>query len=307
MEAERIDIAIVGGGPAGLTAGLYACRGGADAVLFEQMFEGGQIVKTHRVDNYPGRNDNPDGYTLAAAMAEQAASFGLRKEYCAVDVIELTEEGKLLHTANGDFLAKAVILCPGARPRPLSVPGEEAFTGAGISYCATCDGAFYKGKEAAVIGGGDTALSDALYLSALCSKVYLIHRRDSFRGAESLVKAVKAKENVELLLSRRVIAFEGDKKLAALRLLDIKTNEETGLPVTGAFIAAGTLPETEPFKDLVPLADGGFIPVNERMETAVKGIFAAGDARVTPLRQVVTACADGAVAATAALDEIKGL
>lgn len=305
MENGTLDIAIVGGGPAGLTAGLYACRGGAKAVLFEELFPGGQIIKTHRVDNYPGRADEPDGYSLTAAMTEQAERFGLVTEYASVGRIREEDGLKVLETSSGEFRAKTVILCPGASPRPLGLPNEEKLTGSGVSYCATCDGAFFRDKETAVAGGGDTALSDALYLSSLCKRVYLIHRRDEFRGAESLQKAVRAKENITLLLSREIRALEGDNALTGLRLYDKKTGEESTLPVAGLFLAVGILPKTEAFRDLVPLTEGGFIPVNERMETAVPGIYAAGDARVTPLRQVITACADGAVAATCALEYIK--
>lgn len=301
------DIVIVGGGPAGLTAGLYAMRGGADTVLLESMFPGGQIIKTHKIENYPGRPDSPDGYALAESMAEQAAAFGLETVYAAADKITAENGSFTVETAEGTIKAKTVILCPGASPRPLGLMEEERFVGRGVSYCATCDGSFFRNKRAAVVGGGDTALNDALYLSALCEKVFLIHRRDAFRGSPVLEKAVRAKENIELILSNRVTALKGDKALESLTLENTKTGQTGELGVSGLFVAVGILPNTEPFSGLVTLTREGFIPTDERRATEVPGLFAAGDARVTPLRQVITACADGALAATSALEYIKSL
>ena len=308
QEQARIrDIVIVGGGPAGLTAGLYAMRGGADAVLLEGMLPGGQILKTHKIENYPGRPDAPDGYALAESMAEQAASFGLETVYASADRITAADGLFAVETAEGTVRAKAVILCPGASPRPLGLEEEERFVGQGVSYCATCDGAFYRNKRAAVVGGGDTALNDALYLSALCEKVYLIHRRDAFRGSPILEKAVRAKENIELVLSSRVIALQGETKLRSLTLQSTVTGETSALETEGLFVAVGIVPNTKTFSELVPLTPDGFILTDEKRATAVPGLFAAGDACVTPLRQVITACADGAIAATAALEYVKSL
>lgn len=301
------DIVIVGGGPAGLTAGLYAMRGGADAVLLEGMLPGGQILKTHKIENYPGRPEGPDGYALAESMAEQAAAFGLETVYAAADRITREEGLFTVETAEGTVRTRSLILCPGASPRPLGLPEEEKYVGRGVSYCATCDGSFYRNKTAAVVGGGDTALNDALYLSALCEKVFLIHRRDAFRGSPVLEKAIRAKENIELILSARVVALEGEKMLSSLTLESTKTGERSALPVNGLFVAVGIRPNTEPFAALVPLTPEGFIPTDAQCATSVPGIFAAGDARVTPLRQVITACADGAVATTSALAYIRSL
>ena len=301
---EKLGVAIIGGGPAGLAAGIYAARGGARVKLFEELFPGGQIVKTHRVENYPGITGGPDGYALAAALEKHAAEFDLPIVYGSVADLKLTE-GEKTFTVNGDeFSAAAVILCMGAKPRKLGHPDEDRFVGAGISYCATCDGAFYRGKDVAIVGGGDTAVADALYLSGLCNKVYVIHRRDQFRAAGTLVDRVKAASNVELVLDSTVVALSGEDRLASVTVENKFTHEIRELPVSGLFVAVGILPRTELVKDQVALDEGGFIVTDKFMQTSVPGVFAAGDIRNTPLRQVVTACADGAVAATKAVEYV---
>lgn len=307
MQNEAIirDIVIIGGGPAGLTAGLYAMRGGANTMLLESLFPGGQIIKTHKIENFPGRPDFPDGYALAESMASQAAAFGLETVYASADSVSAQNGLFTVETTEGTMAAKSVILCPGASPRPLGLAEEERFIGHGVSYCATCDGSFYRNKRVAVVGGGDTALNDALYLSALCEKVFLIHRRDAFRGSPVLEKAVRAKENIELVLSSRVISLQGEKSLSSLVLESTKTGEKSELAVNGLFVAVGIVPNTKAFANLVPLTPEGFIPTDVRRATEVPGLFAAGDACVTPLRQVITACADGAVAATSALEYLQ--
>ncbi len=304
---EKLGIAIIGGGPAGLAAGIYAARGGARVKLFEELFPGGQIVKTHRVENYPGITGGPDGYALAAALEKHAAEFDLSVVYGSVGDLKLTE-GEKTFTVNGEaFAADAVILCMGAAPRKLGHPDEDRFVGAGISYCATCDGNFYRGKDVCIVGGGDTAVADALYLSAICSKVYLVHRRDQFRAAATLVDRVKAAGNVELVLDSTVAGLSGEDKLTAVTVENKFTHERRELPVSGLFVAVGILPRTELVRDQVALDEGGFIVTDRCMQTNVPGVFAAGDIRDTPLRQVVTACADGAVAATKAIEYIGAL
>ena len=301
---EKLDIAIIGGGPAGLAAGIYASRGGANVKLFEELFPGGQIVKTHRVENYPGLTGGPDGYALAAALEKHAAEFDLPIVYGSVADLKLTE-GEKTFTVNGeDYAADAVILCMGASPRKLGHPDEDRFVGAGVSYCATCDGNFYRGRDVAIVGGGDTAVSDALYLSGLCSKVYLIHRRDQFRAAGTLVDRVKRSENVELVLDSTVVDLSGEDRLAAVAVENKFTHERRELPVSGLFVAVGILPRTELAAGQVDLDEGGFIVTDRNMQTSVPGVFAAGDIRNTPLRQVVTACADGAIAATKAVEYV---
>ncbi len=301
---EKLSIAIIGGGPAGLAAGIYAARGGANVKLFEEMFPGGQIVKTHKVENYPGMTGGPDGYALAAALEKHAAEFELPVVYGSVTDLKLSEGEKTFCVNGEDYAADAVILCMGAGPRKLGHPDEDRFVGAGISYCATCDGAFYRGKDVAIVGGGDTAVSDALYLSGLCSKVYLIHRRDQFRAAATLVDRVKRAGNVELVLDSTVTGLSGEDRLSAVTVENKLTHEQRTLPVNGLFVAVGILPRTELVKDRVELDEGGFIVTDRNMQTSVPGVFAAGDIRNTPLRQVVTACADGAVAATKAIEYV---
>ena len=301
---EKLGIAIIGGGPAGLAAGIYASRGGANVKLFEELFPGGQIVKTHRVENYPGLTGGPDGYALAAALEKHAAEFALPIVYGSVSDLKLSE-GEKTFTVNGEpYAADAVILCMGAGPRKLGHPDEDRFVGAGISYCATCDGAFYRGKEVAIVGGGDTAVADALYLSAICSKVYLIHRRDQFRAAATLADRVRTAENVELVLNSTVSALNGEDRLASVTVEDKFTHALREIPVSGLFMAVGILPRTELVQGQVALDEGGFIVTDKNMQTNIPGVFAAGDIRNTPLRQVVTACADGAVAATKAVEYI---
>lgn len=301
---EKLSIAIIGGGPAGLAAGIYASRGGANVKLFEELFPGGQIVKTHKVENYPGLTGGPDGYTLAAALEKHAAEFDLPVVYGSVADLKLAEQEKTFTVNGEDYAADAVILCMGAGPRKLGHPDEDRFVGAGISYCATCDGAFYRGKDVAIVGGGDTAVADALYLSALCNKVYLIHRRDQFRAAATLVDRVKRAENVELVLNSTVAGLSGEDKLSSVTVEDKFTHEMRELPVSGLFVAVGILPRTELVKEQVELDGGGFIVTDKNMQTSIPGVFAAGDIRNTPLRQVVTACADGAVAATKAVEYV---
>ena len=301
---EKLGVAIIGGGPAGLAAGIYAARGGARVKLFEELFPGGQIVKTHRVENYPGITGGPDGYALAAALEKHAAEFDLPIVYGSVANLKLTE-GEKTFTVNGDeFSAAAVILCMGATPRKLGHPDEDRFVGAGISYCATCDGAFYRGKDVAIVGGGDTAVADALYLSGLCNKVYVVHRRDQFRAAGTLVDRVKQAENVELVLDSTVVGLSGEDRLSAVTVENKFTHETRELPASGLFVAVGILPRTDLVQDQVALDEGGFIVTDKFMQTSIPGVFAAGDVRDTPLRQVVTACADGAIAATKAVEYV---
>ena len=300
-----LDTAIIGGGPAGLAAGLYAVRGGGNVCVYEEMFAGGQIVKTHRIDNYPGISDGPDGYTLAARFEEHAVSFGLKVEYGRVSDLALTGEPKRF-VFNGETVdAKTVILATGASPKTLGIPGEKELTGHGVSYCATCDGAFYKNRVATVIGGGDTAISDALYLAKLCRQVYVVHRRDALRASAILADAALKTENIAFLWNSVPEAFLGEGKLSGVRIRNRVTGEVSELPTDGVFVAVGVTPRTELFRDQVALAENGSVITDERMETSIKGVFAAGDVRNTPLRQVVTACADGAIAATYALEEAR--
>ncbi|NLI53292.1 MAG: thioredoxin-disulfide reductase [Clostridiales bacterium] len=298
------DIAIIGGGPAGLTAGLYAARGGASVTLYEELFPGGQIAKTPLVENYPGFPDGIVGYEVGSTIQKQAEKFGLKVEYAGATGLVLDETPKRILLPDREDTAKAVILCMGAHARSLGIPREDELTGAGVSYCATCDGAFFKGKAVAVIGGGDTAISDALYLSRFCTSVTVVHRRDEFRAASVLVEKSKETPNIQFALSCIPLSFTGEKQVEGLEILDKKTSIARVLPVSGVFVAVGIKPQTDLVKDLVTLNEGGSIVTDELMKTNIPGVYAAGDIRNTPLRQVITACADGAVAATAALEFI---
>ncbi len=299
------NIVIIGGGPAGLTAGLYLARGGADALLLEELSVGGQATKTERIDNFPCFPDGIDGYAIGALLEQQATKFGLQTAYESVTALERTPEGFLVTTTERSIDAKAVILCMGATPRKLGLADEARLTGAGVSYCATCDGAFFRGMDVAVVGGGDTALSDAIYLARMCKTVTVVHRRDALRASHALQETALREPKIRFAYNSVPIGIDGAERVEALRLKNVKTGEEATLPVSGVFVAVGVSPRTELVRELVKLDGIGAILTDAHMQTDCAGIYAAGDVRQTPLRQVVTACADGAVAATAALEYIS--
>lgn len=299
------DVIIAGGGPAGLNAALYSARSGLSCLLLEKMFAGGQMATTSTLENYIGFPDGIDAVTLAMQMEQQARGAGAEIRYDEILSFELDGEVKKVTTKKETFEAKTVILCTGASPRPLGVTGEEQFRARGVSYCATCDGALYKGKIVAVVGGGDTALEDALFLSKYCEKVYLIHRRDAFRGTHALAEKVKTLKNVELVLSHVITEIRGDAKVSSLTVesrIDGKTRE---IVLDGVFIAVGTMPNTSLLSEHLSLDEQGYIVTDEAMKTAIHGVFAAGDARQKLLRQVITAASDGAVAAYSALKYVS--
>lgn len=300
-----MDIAIIGGGPAGLAAGLYAARAGMDVTLFEEAFVGGQTAKIDKIDNYPGFPNGLDGVTLSTSIREQAQRFGLKISNAAVESLALDGKTKLISTYEGKFEAKAVIIATGASPRKLNIENEEKLTGAGVSYCATCDGAFFRGMDVAVIGGGDTAVSDALYLARFVNKVYLIHRRDELRASYVLAQAALAEKKIQPVWDTVPEGFVGRDMLDGIAVRNVKTGETQTLAVQGAFVAVGVVPRTELVKDTLTLAKDGSIITDERMQTSLEGVYAAGDVRKTPLRQVVTAVADGAVAASMAAEYIN--
>ncbi len=296
------DIAIIGGGPAGLTAGLYAARGGASVTLYEELFPGGQIAKTPLVENYPGFPDGVVGYEVGSLLQKQAEKFGLKVEYAGATGLILEENPKRILLPDREDTAKAVILCMGAHARSLGIPREDALVGAGVSYCATCDGAFFKEKAVAVVGGGDTAISDALYLSRFCTSITVVHRRDEFRAAAVLVEKAKQVPNIHFALSSVPVNLIGECCVQGLEIMDLKTTAQRVLPVSGVFVAVGITPQSALVKGVVNMNEGGSILTDEFMKTNIPGVYAAGDIRNTPLRQVITACADGAVAATSALE-----
>ena len=301
------DVIIIGAGTAGLTAAIYALRAGKSVLVLEQSSYGGQIINTPHVENYPGI-ERISGYEFASGLFRQAEKLGM--EYRNEKVTDIREEenreaaggksGKIVETTERNYRAKAVILATGAKNRPLGIEKEAEFIGRGISYCATCDGMFFRGKKVAVVGGGNTALEDAAFLSNYCEKVYLVHRREGFRGEDKLVNELREKENVEFLLNKTVQAIEGEMALQAVILLDKNSGKESRLEISGLFVAIGQIPENEVFAGLVELDEGGYIVAGEDCRTNVDGIFAAGDCRKKTVRQLTTAAAEGALAALAA-------
>ncbi len=294
------DLIIIGSGPAGLSAAVYAARAGLDLLVFEKnAMSGGQILNTYEVDNYlgmPGIN----GFDMGMQFRAHADKLGVNFKNETVLSVENGGDVKKVHTDKGTYEAKAMILATGAEHAHLGVPGEETFLGRGVSYCATCDGAFFGGQTVAVVGGGDVALEDAAYLARFCEKVYLIHRRDELRGARILQEELKKLPNVEILYSHVVKAIEGTEGVEVLQLQDVKTGEEKTLPLAGVFVAVGIHPDTGLVKELVTVDEGGYVIAGEDCITDSPGIFVAGDIRRKPLRQVVTAVADGANAAVSA-------
>lgn len=296
------DLVIIGSGPAGLSAAIYAKRAKLDVVVIEKAgYSGGQIVTTERVDNYLGLPET-DGFSLGSRFREHADM--LEAEFIDDEVLKIEEitdsEGKKAYSVildKGEAIeTKTIIAATGASHRKLGAAGEEEFMGTGVSYCATCDGAFFRKKVTAVVGGGDVALEDALYLSSLCEKVYIIHRRDEFRAAVNIQQKVKETENIEILPFYEIKEIKGDKKVTSVQLVQNKTGEEKELGVSAVFIAVGMNPVTDIFKDFVDLDETGYIKAGEDCKTSSEGIYAAGDIRTKPLRQIVTAVADGATA-----------
>lgn len=289
------DVIIIGSGPAGLSAAIYAMRAGLDTLVIEkQPMSGGQILNTVDVDNYPGL-PGIGGFELGMSFREHAQKLGAQFVTAEVTAIEAAaEKEKHVVTDQGSYDCRAVVLAMGATHRMLGVPGEESLRGLGVSYCATCDGAFFKGKTVAVIGGGDVALEDALFLARGCEKVYLIHRRDTLRGARSLQQKVFDTPNIALVWNSVVEAIEGEGMVQMLQIRNKKTEEQTMLSVQGVFIAVGIIPNTGLVQSLVDCDEGGYICANESCVTDIPGVFAAGDLRTKKLRQIVTAAADGA-------------
>ena len=289
------DLIIVGAGPAGLAAAIYAARAELKFIVLEKEFmSGGQIINTYEVDNYPGLY-HIGGFDLATKFREHADALGASFVTGEVATIEETSGGKKIICKDGtEYETKTIILSGGAKHRKLEVPGEDTLVGSGVSYCATCDGAFFRGKTVAVVGGGDVAAEDALFLARLCKKVYVIHRRDSFRAAKALVSRLVSAENVEIIYDSVVKEIQGKFKVESLLLTNKKTAEETMVAVDGVFIAVGMLPETKAYEGLVELNSTGYIVADETGITSCPGIFAAGDIRTKELRQVVTAASDGA-------------
>jgi thioredoxin reductase (NADPH) len=294
---KQYDVIIIGGGPAGLSAGLYTARARLKTVLFERGAIGGQIINTQWVDNYPGFVDSVSGIDLTQDMHRQAEKFGLETVYADVSGIEVTGRNKTVTTSQGVYSAPAVIITGGSERQKLGVPGEGKYTGRGVSYCATCDGAFFTDKEVAVVGGGNAALTEALELTRFAAKVTIIHRRNQLRATAVLQEKARANEKIEFLLESVVEEVVGETFVTGLKVKNVKTGEESGLKVDGVFMAVGFLPNTGYLKGVVKLEANGVIVVDRNMATSVPGIFAAGDIRSGSIRQIIAAAGDGAVAA----------
>lgn len=294
------DIIIIGAGPAGLTAAIYARRASKTVLVLEALSYGGQIINTPDIENYPAAM-HISGYDFATKVYEQAQELGA--EFVFEKAVGIKDNGdtKEVITDDNTYTAKAIIIATGSENRKLGVENEDKLVGRGISYCATCDGAFYRGKKVAVVGGGNTALEDALYLADLAETVYLIHRRDAFRGDESTVNALKERNNVKFIYNSNVTKLIAEKRLTAIEVTDKNTNEVTTIELNGLFVAVGRIPENQNFAQLIKLDDSGYVSAGEDCITNVPGIYAAGDNRTKSVRQLVTAAADGAVAATEAV------
>ena len=295
-EIHVYDMIIVGGGPGGYTAALYAARAGLDTVVLEKLSAGGQMALTEEIQNYPGFEDGIDGFTLAEKMQRQAEQFGAKTEYAQVMRMDLTAEPKILETSEGTFFAKTVVLATGANPRELGLPNEAALTGRGIAYCAACDGMRYRGRTVVVVGGGNSAAADARLLSRIAGKVILVHRRDTLRATKVYHDPLMRAENLEFRWNSTVIELLHGDQLTGVRLRDVKTGAETEVPCDGVFISVGREPATELVRDQIALDKSGYVAAGETTETSVPGVYAVGDVRTKPLRQVVTAVADGATA-----------
>ena len=297
MEQNVFDTIIIGGGPGGYTAALYAARAGFSALVLEKLSPGGQMATTDQIDNYPGFPQGVNGFELALEMQKGAQRFGAQTELAEVLRVDLRGPVKEVVTQKETYRAPTVVLATGASPRELGLPGERELRGRGVSYCATCDGMFYRGKTVAVVGGGNTAAADVLYLSRLCEKVYLIHRRDQLRASRVYLEPLKQAENVEILWDSQVTELLYGETLTGVKVGNKKTGEVKELSLDGLFLAVGQLPNTQLFQGQVELDAAGYVVADETTRTNLPGVFAVGDLRQKPLRQVVTAAADGAVAA----------
>jgi len=303
---NNYDVVIIGGGPAGLTAGLYTSRALLSSLLIEKGMVGGQITYAAQVDNYPGFPEGINGIELTQLMHQQATKYGLVTLTAEVDAIELRKNQKVVKTTEGDFTARTVIIAGGSERYKLGVPGEGEFTGRGVSYCATCDAAFFKEEPVAVIGGGNAAVTEAVHLAKFASRTVVIHRRNELRAARILQEKAFAEPKIEFLWDTVVEAIEGEDVVNRLRLRNVQTGEKSTLDISGIFVAIGFKPNTGYLKGVLPLDAAGAIITNEKMEVGVPGIFAAGDIRSNSIRQVIAAAGDGAVAAINAEKFISG-
>ncbi|MDY5875663.1 MAG: FAD-dependent oxidoreductase [Bacilli bacterium] len=294
------DIIIIGAGPSGMSAALYALRANKKVLLLEKECFGGQIINASNIENYPAL-PNVSGYDFATNLYNQIKSLGVILKY--EEVLEVTDKKEVI-TTKDTYKGKNIIIATGLKKRKLNLENEDKLLGSGISYCATCDGNFYKNKNVAVVGGGNTALEDALYLSNIASKVYLIHRRDNFRGEKKLISEVKEKNNIELILNSNITKIIGEDNLNSIEITDNRNNISK-LEIDGLFIAIGNIPDNNRFKNIIDLDENGYIIANANLKTKTDNIYVAGDTRVKTLRQLVTATSDGAIAVTEITKEME--
>lgn len=301
------DMIIIGGGPAGYTSALYGARAGLDVLVIEKMSAGGQMALTGDIENYPGFIDGIDGFTLGANMQMSAERFGAKTEYAEVIALNLNANPKEIVTAEKTYFSKTVVIATGADPRPLGLEKEKELIGRGVHYCAHCDGRFYKDKTVAVVGGGNSAVADALYLSRLAKKVYLIHRRDTLRATKIYHEPLMKAENVEFIKNCVLTNITASPRVSEIKLEDVITKAKKSLECDGVFISIGRQPTTVLVKDMLPLDESGYIIADETTKTKIAGVYAVGDVRTKALRQIVTATADGAVAVHFAEEYISQL
>lgn len=297
---DTYDIVIIGGGPAGLTAGIYAARAALKTVLLEQAMPGGLAATTDIIENYPGFPEGLSGPDLANHMLAQAERFGLEIQYTAAQFLTKTDNVFRITTDNGMIQSKTVIIASGAKPKMPGFQGEQEFHGKGVSYCATCDGAFFRDKTVVVVGGGDSAVEEALFLTKFATKVYIVHRRNELRATKYVQEKAKNNDKIEFILNSVIEAIKGENIVSAVDVKNVETGDILTLEANGVFIYIGHAPSTELVQDMVELDEGGYIITDDTMNTTVPGLFAAGDIRSKTLRQVVTAVSDGAIAAMAA-------
>jgi thioredoxin reductase (NADPH) len=308
MNKTDYDLVIIGGGPAGLTAGIYASRARLNVLLLEKVAPGGQVLVSDWIENYPGFPEGCSGYDLVTKMVEQAKQFGLVIESGQVLSLDVSETVKKIELDDKTITTLSIIIATGASPRKLGVPGEDMFIGKGVSFCATCDGPFFKENVVAAVGGGDTAVQESIYLTKFAKKVYLIHRRDELRATKILQERAMANDKIEILFDSVLTGIYGGlTNVEKINVKNLKTEEEKEVLVDGCFIWVGTFPNTSFLKDSVKVDKYGFIIVNQSMETSAPGVFAAGDVRNTPLRQIVTAVGDAAIAAVSAEHYIENM
>lgn len=294
------DMIVIGGGPGGFTAALYAARAGLSVLVLEKLSAGGQMALTHNIDNYPGFDEGIDGFELGQKMQQGAVRFGAEVKMAEVTAVDLGAQPKAVHTDSGSFYGKTVVISTGAEPRTLGISDEAEWTGRGVHYCAACDGMFYRDKTVVIVGGGNSAAAEALVLSRVAKKVILVHRRDELRAEKASSEALTKAENVEFVWDSAVVRLLHDNKLSGVCVKNLKSGEEMDIPCDGLFISIGRKPATELVKDQLTLDEGGYIVAGEDTCASIPGVFAAGDVRTKAVRQIVTATADGAAAAYAA-------